>query len=180
MSKPDFRDYLKELDKETLIEMLSDAGKNWLAHDGLWFLEVEADTDMETAIRYDKGAWRRFTVVEAKRIMRRHNIPANGGLDALEKALKYRMYAYVNQQTIERKGDVLRIYMNNCRVQHARTRDGRPDFPCKPVGLVEYEFFVKTIDPNIETRCICCPPDSHPDEYWCAWEFTMKKGQGDD
>ena len=88
MSKPDFRDYLKESDKETLIEMLSDAGKNWLAHDGLWFLEVEAATDMATAIQYDKGAWKKFTVVEAKRIMRRHNIPQNGGLDALEKALE--------------------------------------------------------------------------------------------
>ncbi len=173
--KVNFREYLKELDKETLIEMLSDAAKNWLAHDGLWFLEVEANRGMEEAIKYDIGAWRRFTVIEAKRIMKRHNIPENSGLDGLEKALKFRLYSYINEQTLERDGNILRLYMNNCRVQAARKRDNRPDFPCKPVGLVEYEFFAKTIDKRIKTRCITCPPDKHPDEYYCAWEFYIEE-----
>ena len=31
----------------------------------------------------------------------------------------------------------------------------------------------KTIDPRIKTRCIGCPPDQHPDNYWCAWEFSI-------
>ncbi|MGV9171825.1 MAG: DUF6125 family protein [Promethearchaeia archaeon] len=22
---------------------------------------------------------------------------------------------------------------------------------------------------------MCCPPDEHPDKYYCAWEFTLKK-----
>jgi hypothetical protein len=30
------------------------------------------------------------------------------------------------------------------------------------------------MDPRIETRCICCPPDRHPEDVWCAWEFTVK------
>ncbi len=171
--KLNFREYLKDLDKETLIEMLSDAAKNWLAHDGLWFLEVEAGRGMEEAIKYDKGAWIRFTQIEAKRIMKRHNIPENSGLDGLEKALRYRLYSYINEQTIEREENVLKLYMNNCRVQAARKRDNRPDFPCKPVGIVEYEYFAKTIDKRIKTRCICCPPDNHPDEYYCAWEFYI-------
>jgi hypothetical protein len=64
--------------------------------------------------------------------------------------------------------------MLDCRVQSARKRKGLPDFPCKPVGLVEYEWFAKTIDPRIETRCIYCPPDKHPEDVWCAWEFELK------
>ena len=64
--------------------------------------------------------------------------------------------------------------MVDCRVQSARKRKGLPDFPCKSVGLVEYEWFAKTIDPRIETRCICCPPDAHPDDVWCEWEFIGK------
>ena len=171
----DFRSRLAELDKEMLIEMLSDAAKNWLAHDGLWFLEIEKALGMEKAISFDRGAWEKFTVVEAKRIMQRHRLGAAGGLDALEFALNCRLYAYINEQTIVRDGSVLKLFMNKCRVQSARTRDRRADFPCKSVGMVEYTLFASTIDPRIETRCICCPPDTHPDDYWCAWEFTMKE-----
>jgi hypothetical protein len=39
--------------------------------------------------------------------------------------------------------------------------------------LVEYAGFASTIDPRIQTRCIACPPDPHPDSFWCAWEFTL-------
>jgi hypothetical protein len=63
--------------------------------------------------------------------------------------------------------------MNDCRVQAARRRKGLPDFPCKPVGLVEYGNFASSIDPRFLTECIACPPDPHPDQYWCAWKFTL-------
>ncbi len=65
-------------------EMLEDAAKLWLAHDGLWFQEIEKAFGLAKAIELDKNAWERFTVIEAKRIMSRHNIPANGGLPALK------------------------------------------------------------------------------------------------
>jgi len=65
------------------------------------------------------------------------------------------------------------FYMNNCRVQAARKRKGLPDYPCKSAGLVEYPCFAGTIDPRIRTECIGCPPDDHPDEWFCAWKFTL-------
>jgi hypothetical protein len=64
--------------------------------------------------------------------------------------------------------------MHDCRVQSARQRKGLPDFPCKPVGLVEYATFAETIDPRIETRCLTCPPDAHPADHHCGWEFRLK------
>jgi hypothetical protein len=63
--------------------------------------------------------------------------------------------------------------MKTCRVQDARKRKGLDDFPCKEVGLVEYTTFAVTVDPRLRTRCIACPPDDHPDEWWCTWEFTL-------
>jgi len=42
------------------------------------------------------------------------------------------------------------------------------------VGIVEYSTFAKEIDPRIKTRCIVCPPDKHPDDYYCAWEFVIE------
>jgi hypothetical protein len=168
------RDLLREMDKELLIDMLEDASKNWLAHDGLWFQAVERRYGMETAMQLDAEAWERFTRIEARRIMQRHGIEPGGGLPALEQALGLRLYARINEQTVLRLDDhTLRFEMNDCRVQSARRRKGLPDFPCKPVGLVEYAGFAEAIDPRIHTRCLTCPPDPHPDEHWCAWEFTI-------
>ena len=168
------RDYLRQLSQDQLIDLLEDAAKNWLAHDGLWFQAVERHSGMEVAIQLDAEAWERFTIIEAQRIMRRHGIEEGGGLEALERALYLRMYARINEQsTIWINERTLRFEMNDCRVQSARQHKGLPDFPCKRVGLVEYAGFAHTIDPRIQTRCIACPPDPHPETFFCAWEFTI-------
>jgi hypothetical protein len=168
------RELLRQLSKDQLIDLLEDGAKNWLAHDGLWFLAAEEKFDMETAIELDRRAWETFTVIEARRIMRRLRIEPGGGIPALKQALQYRLYAYLNvQETLDVDESTVVFRMNDCRVQVARVRKGLPDFPCKPVGLVEYANFARTIDPRFRTRCIACPPDPHPEEYWCAWEFTL-------
>jgi len=164
---------LDDLSREQLVAMLKDAGKLWLAHDGLWFQAVEQHHGIDHAIELDAAAWERFTVLEAKRIMKRLEIEPGGGLDALAQALEHRLYTLVNTQEILRPTeDRLVFRMTSCRVQVARKRKGLPDFPCKKVGLVEYAGFARTIDPRIQTHCLSCPPDPHPDDYFCAWEFT--------
>ncbi len=169
------REILQSLSKETLIEMLEDQAKNWLAHDGLWFQAVEKQYGMETAIELDKEAWISFTQIEAKRIMRLHNITPGSGIPALKKALQFRLYARINDQSlIDIDQQTLRFEMNDCRVQSARKRRGLDDFPCKPVGIAEYAFFAHTIDDRIRTAVICCPPDDHPESYYCAWQFTLE------
>ncbi|MGD8967770.1 MAG: DUF6125 family protein [Anaerolineae bacterium] len=168
------RQILRQHSKEELIDLLEIAAKNWLAHDGLWFLAAEEAFDMETAIELDRKAWERFTVIEARRIMRFLGINPGGGIPALKEALQYRLYARLNEQEIVDVDESTFVFrMNACRVQAARQRKGLPDFPCKPVGLVEYGNFATTVDPRFKTRCIACPPDPHPADYFCAWEFTL-------
>ncbi len=160
-----------------MIGLLQDAAKNWLAHDGTWFQAVEREHGMDVAIRADTESWRHFTVVEAKRIMKRHGIKEGGGISALVKALSYRFYAFINvQDVVEQTNTRVVFHMRDCRVQSARKRKGLADFPCKPVGLVEYEYFAGTIDPRIKTRCLYCPPDEHPRDSFCAWEFIVEEG----
>jgi hypothetical protein len=167
-------DRLKELSRETLEEMLTDFAKNWLAHDGLWFQAVEKECGMETAIRLDIEAWEQFTKIEAKRIMERHQISPNDGLPALKKALGFRLYAFLNVQTITQETDNSFVFkMVDCRVQSARRRKNLPLFPCKSVGLVEYAEFARTIDPRIKTECIACPPDEGERDYYCGWKFSI-------
>lgn len=170
---------IEDLSKEELIRLLRDASKNWLAHDGLWFRAVEDTFGTETAIELDKKAWEAFTVIEAKRIMKRLDIKPGGGIPALIQTLKFRMYAHINVQEVVEQDEKHCVFrMNNCRVQEARKRQDLPDFPCKSVGIVEYSGFARTIDPRIKTKCLVCPPDQHPPDFWCAWEFSIHPGNG--
>ena len=170
------RELLLKLDKETLVDMLEDQAKNWLAHDGLWFQAVEEHYGMKAAIQLDTQAWIEFSQIEAKRIMKRHKITHGGGIEALYKALQFRLYARINEQTIQQLDEQnLRFEMNDCRVQSTRKRKGLPDFPCKKPGMAEYAYFAHTIDPRIRTRRIACPPDPHPESFYCAWHFSLEE-----
>jgi len=167
--------HLQDLSREELLKLLDVHAKSWLAHDGCWFLAAEEKLGLDGAIALDTRSWELFSPVEAKRIMKAFQIPDGGGLEALEKALRYRLYATINPQSTERPdGNRLIHKMIDCRVQTARRRKNLPDFPCQPVGLVEYSRFAQTVDPRIKTRCLQCPPDDTKDSGCvCAWEFTM-------
>lgn len=164
------------MDRDGLLGLLEDAAKNWLAHDGLWFLEAEKACGMHRAIELDKAAWEKFTVLEAKRIMQRLGMEPGGGIPSLVEALGFRLYAYLNRQEVTRTArDRCTLTMRTCRVQAARKKRGLPDFPCKEVGIVEYSEFARTIDQRIATTCLVCPPDNHPEDVWCSWEFVLEQ-----
>ena len=160
------------LDRAGLFKALDVFAKNWLAHDGSWFLAAEERYGMDVALELDAAAWRRYAAAEASRIMETFAIPKEGGLDALARALSLRAYSFVNPSRTERHGAVLRFFMTSCRVQETRSRKGLPDFPCRPVGQVEFETFARTVDPRIETRCLSCPPDPDAQGH-CGWEFRL-------
>ncbi len=167
-------EHLEKLSKEELIQLLVAYSKSWLAHDGCWFLSVEKEEGIDTAIKFDLAAWEMFAPIEARRIKKALKLPENGGLKALEKALKYRMYSSINKQSLTWIDDhTFHFRMETCTVQNARRRKGLPDFACKQVGLREFPLFAKEIDPRIESRCLLCPPDEMPDEFFCKWEFTL-------
>lgn len=166
---------ISDLSREKLLELLQIFAKNWLAHDGCWFLAIEKIFGMEQAIEFDREAWRFFTVIEARRIKEFLNLPEkDGGLDALKKALQFRLYAVINEQDTRFEDDVLLHYVKTCRVQQARKRKGLPDFPCQSVGLIEYSLFAKEIDSRIETESISCPPNVSNLDYYCVWKFVLK------
>ncbi len=165
---------LRDIPRETLEGMLVDFAKNWLAHDGLWFQAVEREFGMEAAMKLDMQAWVKFSPLEARRIMDRHGIEPNGGLEALKKALRFRLYAVLNEQSVSEETDNSFVFkMVDCRVQSARKRKNMPLFPCKPVGVIEYTGFAKAVDPRIKVECIACPPDEDTRDYYCGWRFFI-------
>ncbi|MCA9734515.1 MAG: hypothetical protein H6696_19795 [Deferribacteres bacterium] len=166
-------DHIQNLSRENLLKLIDVYAKNWLAHDGCWFLAAEEKYGMETAMELDAKSWERFAVSEARRIMQTFAIPSDGGLKALEQAFQYRLYAAINKQEIEWPDENTLIFrMVECRVQKTRRQKNLPDFPCKQVGIIEFSQFAKTVDKRIKTKCIACPPDKSRD-FFCAWEFTL-------
>ena len=79
---------------------------------------VQAFSFVETAIELDKRSWERFAAVEASRIMKTFGIPRNGGLQALEQAFRYRLYAPMNVQQVE---NLVLSLMNLVNVPNAQS-----------------------------------------------------------
>jgi len=165
---------LSGMDEPTLEQLKEAVAVNWLANDGVWFQAVEFSRGMDDAKRCNDSCWAQFSPFEARSIKKLLNLPENPGLDGLKKALEYRLYATINKQSVsEETENSFVFHMNECRVQVARQRKGLDDYPCKSGGIVEYTTFAETIDPRIQTECIACPPDPHPEEYFCGWRFYI-------
>jgi hypothetical protein len=161
--------------QEDLAQALTDAAKNWVAMDGLWFQAVEQAYGMDAALAIDKEVWEQFALVEARRIKERLALPEKGGLEALEIAFKNRLVSLLNELEILRPDEkTLIITLKTCRVQAARKRKGMPEFPCRSVGLVEFPVFARTIDSRIITECLSCPPETLPRTPYCSWKFTLE------
>ena len=165
---------LLDLPEEKLDELLKGSAVNWLANDGVWFQAVEFEYGMNEAKRCNDSTWAQFSPLEAWSIKRMLNLPDQPGLEGLKTALQYRLYAHVNKQSFSEETENSFVFkMNECRVQVARQRKGLDDYPCKSGGLVEYTSFAEAIDSRIKTECIACPPDPHPEDFFCAWRFSI-------
>ena len=164
---------LDNLSRDQLCQLIEIYSKNWLALDGVWFQSIEQKLGMDEAIEHDANAWRRFTIIEAKRIKEFLNLPEHAGLEGLRQALSLRFYANLNKHEIIIKDNTLLYRTLECRVQTARSRKGMPFHPCKPVGIIEYTGFAKVIDNRFTCDCISCYPDITYEKCNCVWKFTL-------
>lgn len=171
----DRRERLAALPKEKLIELLEIYAKDWLAMDGVWFQSVEKELGMEVAMRHDVAIWKRFTVIEAQKIRKFLGLPERPGLEGLAEALRFRLYANINEDEILWEDGALIYRTLTCRVQHARQSKGMPLHPCRAVGLVEYGGFARAIDPRIRCECLSCYPEITDRTCHCAWRFTLEE-----
>jgi hypothetical protein len=167
---------LRRMPTDELRALLKAVSVNWLANDGVWFQAVEFASGMNNAKRCNDSCWAHFSPLEAWSIRQFLGLGAQPGLEGLKRALGFRLYAAINVQSIiDEWPDAFLFQMNDCRVQAARKRKGLDDYPCKSAGLVEYAEFARAIDQRIVTECVGCPPDPHPEEWFCAWRFRLPK-----
>ena len=170
---------IEDLPREKLMELVEIYAKNWLALDGLWFQSIEKKLGLPEALEHDANAWERFTVIEARRIKAFLDLPERAGVKGLVQALRFRLYAPLNEDEIIVEGNTVIYRVITCRVQSARNRKGMAYHPCKSVGILEYTYFARTIDDRFETEALSCHPDVTDPSCNCMWKFTLKEGSED-
>jgi len=142
--------------------------------DGLWFTLVEEKFGLEKALEIDIEVWRRLSEAQARRVLKYFHITEEHPVPKLMKVIQLDPLLYVFEpQVVEMTEKKAVLRMTNCPPQKARIRDGRGEFPCKPVGINMLNAYIRVIDPRIEMTHAICPPDLHPDHFWCEWHFEM-------
>jgi len=166
---------LEKLTRQQLEELIEIYSKNWLAMDGLWFQAFEKKFGMDEAMESDIEVWKKFTVIEARKIKQFLGLGEHPGLEGLAEALSFRLYSNVNKDERIIEGNTLTYRMLECRVQYARSRKRMDFHPCKSVGVVEYGGFAKVIDDRIKCECVSCFPDVTDDTCHCSWRFILEE-----
>ena len=167
---------LLSLSKDELIDLIEMYSKNWSAMDGVWFQSVEQKLGMDEAMYHDCEAWKRYTVIEARRIKAFLGLTEHPGIEGLKKALHFRFYAHLNDNEYINEDESMLVYRcKKCRVQAARLRKGLELHPCKTAAVFEYAGFAATIDSRITCECVSCYPDVTDEQCSCAWRFRLDR-----
>lgn len=142
--------------------------------DGLYYLFIEEKFGTENATEIDRKVWDIMGKIEARKIKKLFNIDGSD-IETVLNALKYSGWAIDIEDKeiiIDKKKGIVRN--SKCRVQNTRLEKGLSEFGCKPVRFGFLKAFAKEFNPEIEVTCNVCPPDVHPEDLWCEWEFKIK------
>ena len=142
--------------------------------DGLWFTLLEERFGLDTALEIDTEVWRRLCLIQAKRIQKYFNINEGSSVRDLIKVIELDPVLAIFKPEVAELTDkraVLRF--TDCPPQKARLRDGKGEFPCRAVTMTFLHSYIEVINPDIKVTCLSSPPDAHPPEFWCEWQFEI-------
>ena len=166
---------VRDMPKEKLIELFFLQIKNIWRVDGLYFLGIEEEFGTEAATKIDAKCWEIMGKIEARELKTRFHIKDNNVQVLLETLGKSSWALYQTEKESFFKDKKGLFCVKRCRTQEVRLAKGLPEFPCKRVRYGYLKSFTREFNPNIEVLCKICPPDTHPDDKWCEWEFTLRK-----
>jgi len=168
------RKMLASMPIEILLNYLFLQVRNLWRVDGLYFLGIEKKFGTEAAAEIDAGVWEIMAGIEAKSLQKMFKVEENPDVAKIMELLQKSSWALdqpFKTAEIGNKRAVLSV--DRCRTQETRSSKGLGEFPCKKVRFGYLKNFAKTLNPKVKVKCLFCPPDKHPQDSWCKWEFTL-------
>ena len=165
---------LRALSKEQLAKFLFLELRNLWTVDGLYFLGIEEAYGTEVATNIDAHVWEVMGKIEARKLKEFLHLTGTD-IPSMMKALLYTSWALDLEDkeiVVEKNRAIIRNV--RCRVQNTRKEKDLGEFGCKPVRFGFLKAFAKEFNSAIVVKCIVCPPDKHPENLWCEWEFTLR------
>ena len=168
------REQLAKMSIDKLLDFFFLQIRNLWRVDGLYFLGIEEKFGTEAATEIDAGVWRIMAQIEAKSLRRMFQVRENTDIPTIMNLLRKSSWALDQPfKTVETSDKRAILSIDRCRTQEARLKKGLSEFPCKKVRFGYLKNFAKTLNPNVEVNCTVCPPDEHPANLWCRWEFKL-------
>lgn len=176
LGSPQDREMLSRLGLEKLLDLFFLHVRNLWRVDGLYFLGIEERFGTDAATEIDTAVWEAMAELEAKSLMRLFGIEGKVDVATVVDLLLKTSWALDQPfKTVEVGEGWATLSVDRCRTQEARLMKGLGEFPCKKVRFGYLKKFVAALNPDIDVRCVVCPPDEHPEDLWCEWEFRVKR-----
>jgi len=170
--KVSYRDELNKLSKEQLIEYCDMMASNWWNLQNNWMFNISKKYGSEIAAEFDAMVFGRQAEVQAWRIKKLLNLGED--MQSLVKAVNLStLLTNVGYEYVSIDDKHCRLRVTSCSMQLARRKAGLPELPCKIAGMESNSRFAKAMNSKVETTCIVCPPDKHPEDLWCEWQFDL-------
>ena len=175
ISREKEKNLIEEIPEEKLADFIFMHLRDMWAVDGFYYLFIEEKYGTEVATEIDRQVWEVMGKIEARKIRKLFGIDKSD-IPSLMNALSYSGWSMDLEDKeiiVEKDKAILRNI--KCRVQNTRLSKGLSEFGCKPVRFSFLKSFAKEFNPDIEVTCNVCPPDKHPEDLWCEWEFKKKR-----
>jgi len=168
------REMLAKMSIEKLLDFFFLQIRNLWRVDGLYFLGIEKKFGTEAATEIDAGVWEAMAQIEAKSLQRMFGAGENPDVKTIIELLRKSSWALDQPfKTIKLSDNHAFLSINRCRTQETRISKGLGEFPCKQVRFGYLKNFASTLNPKVKVNCLICPPDKHPKDLWCLWEFLL-------
>ena len=168
------REMLAKMPMEKLLDFFFLQIRNLWRVDGLYFLGIEKKFGTEAATEIDAGVWEAMAQIEARSLQKMFQIGENPDIPTIVDLLRKSSWALDQPfKVIEVSDKRALLSIDRCRTQEARLSKGLCEFPCKKVRFGYLKNFAKALNPKVEVNCLVCPPDEHPKDLWCKWEFKL-------